>query len=344
MEFYVNREMTSRQGKAINHAYPTVFAKPTRRPAVKPTEPLSYSSFSDMLKDLEAQRLKEEESKKNVPTSLTASFKAISREQYTYANRNKTFSPGVGVYNPNWTAVKPRTTQGPRLLTQNSTPRSPQIFMPSCVQNDLDCSFPQRKSIEHSEKLGNFYEDIKRTMSNINDYNEKVEEKSKNKPDPKKITYNVQSPINFNQQVSRKKFVDEKNPPNEKRFDFSGNFSHVYSKNKKVKTFAFEKSQGRKELFAIKHTLPDYDGADHRKTKSLGEPMLEFDKMVPRKELIYTHMLETPLSIPLDQYEKAYFKQSTVRGPYKIPLMSTTTPRDDLMYKTNGAYILNIAQ
>ena len=354
MNFYKKREMSSRQGKAINNMYPSVFCDSVRRPRTKEIEPVNYSSFTDMLNELENQRIKEEEeSKRKRVDKFTSSFKAISREQYGFSTRNKTGSPKVGLYNPNWNAVRPRTTYGPRLSTKTSAVKQANIFTPICIQDDYNCN----RSITKQEKeeikiepkiepkVEAFDKTLKRTITNINEYNKNLEEKQVTRIcEPKKPMKYMKSPIKFARQLKRKDFVSETDPPNEKRFDFIMTETNAFSKNRRVKSFSFEKSEGRKDLFEHKDSLPPYDRNEEATMHRLSVSVLEFDKMVDRQELVHKHMLNNPDSIELSQYEEAYFKQSTVRGPHKIPLMSTVTPRDDSMYRVNDTYILNVPE
>ena len=326
-------EMTSRQGKAINHLYPSMFTFSKKRPKPKTANPMT-SNFSKMLEELETEKLLEQEqAKKKNPVKNSASFRAISREQHSFATRNKTGSPAVGLYNPQWTAVRPNTSRAPKLSTKHSETKEPLIFTPTCIKDDLNCTFPQRDSKDALMNFKSYNPRIKRTVSIMKDYNEKLEEKLKTKPDGKLLPKRIKSPIKFNKQLKRKEFVSVKNPPNEKRFDFVLTNSTVYSKNKKVNTFLFEKSLARKELFETKFSLPPYDKDEDLTKPNSSISVLEFDKMLVREENVLKHKLKNPDSVDLTVYEKAYYKQSTVRGLYKLPLMACITPRDDLMYR-----------
>ena len=345
--------MLSRQGQATANMYPSVFSATVRRPRVRSMEPVSFSLFSDMLAELEKERLQQEEERKNKPVELTSSFKAISREQYCFSVRNKTNAPRVGLYDPIWTAVRPRTTQGPRMRKKVTQGKEPNIFTPSCIQDDLRCtrSFSKTdKKIdqirpEDCEKPDVFDNKLKRTVTKIKEYNEKLQETHvKTVSDPKKPKKHMKSPIKFNKQIARKEFVTSKDPPNEKRFDFAGITSEVYSRNKRVNSFYFKKSQGRPELFEHRDSLPPYDRNEEATKERLNLSVLSFEKMTDRKELVHTHMLNNPDSVDLEAYESAYFKQSNVRGAFKIPTMSTVVPRDDLMYRVTDTYILNVPE
>ena len=175
-------EMTSRQGKAINHLYPSMFTFSKKRPKPKTANPMT-SNFSKMLEELETEKLLEQEqAKKKNPVKNSASFRAISREQHSFATRNKTGSPAVGLYNPQWTAVRPNTSRAPKLSTKHSETKEPLIFTPTCIKDDLNCTFPKRDSKDALMNFKSYNPRIKRTVSIMKDYNEKLEEKLKTKP------------------------------------------------------------------------------------------------------------------------------------------------------------------
>lgn len=345
MEFYHIRPMISRQGQAITNMYPSAFSHNVRRAKVKAIDPVNSANFSEMLNDLEAERLKEEEEKKNRPVELTSSFKAISREQYAFSVRNKTGSPRVGLYDPIWTAVRPRTTQGPKLKKKATHGKDPNIFTPTCIQDDLQCTRTFSKTGKKNIEVGSFDKTLKRTITNFKEYSEKLEEnKVKTHCDPQKVRKHIKSPIKFKKQLKRRDFVSAKDPPHEKRFEFTGITSQVYSRNRRVNSFSFSKSQPRKELFEPKNSLPGYDRNEEFTKERLNLSVLEFEKMTDRKELVLTHMLDNPNPVDLQVYEEAYFKQSTIRGLHKIPMMSTVVPRDDLMYRVTDTYIFNVPE
>lgn len=339
--------MASKQGRAINHMYPTLFASNIKRPKSQAQEVPPVYDFAEMLNDLEAQRLKnEEEAQKALSEQYTSSFKAVSREQRSFAYRNKTYSPCVGLYNPKWDSVKPKTSKTIRFSSKSSKKRDQQIFTPCCIENDLNCTFPRRKSSENaSPKMGTYDKKLKRTVTNIKHYNAKVNKKSETKEAiPKKPHKRVQSPIKFSLQLSRKEFVTEKDPPNEKRFDFTGSNSLVYSRNRKINSFSFEKSEERGELFCLGLSIPPYDKNEEKTMQRLDVSVMEFDKTTQRKDLLLEHQLVTPFQTELDIYDDAFMKQSNVRGPIHIPLMSTITPRDDLMYRVKDTYVYNVPE
>ncbi|OMJ90473.1 hypothetical protein SteCoe_7175 [Stentor coeruleus] len=347
MDFYKKRTMSSKQGKAINHMYPTLFAESLKRPKVQIQEPTPVYDLKEMLHDLETQRVKsEEEAQKSVSEQFTSSFKAVSRDQHSFVTRNKTGAPRVGLYNPLWASVKPRTSQALRFSSKPCKKRDPHIFTPSCIENDLNCTFPRRQSADIVKpSMGKYDKNLKRTITNIKQYNEKVKEKLHDiKEIPKKPFRRAPSPIKFSLQLSRKEFVTEKDPPNDKRFDFSGSISLVHSNNRRVKSFCFEKSEERGQLFHLGLSIPPYDKDEEKIMQRLNVSVMEFNKLTERKDLILEHQLLTPHQVDFDIYDDAFMKQSTVRGPTNLPLMSTITPRDDLMYRVKDTYAYNVPE
>lgn len=337
------RPMFSRQGKAISHMYPTYFAKPIKR-----SPPKEKEDFPDIiiegLNEESKEDIKKPSSASKIKTNMSSSFKAISRAKYEFTYRNKTESPNSTSYNPNWQAIRPRSAQAPRISNKKTKPRIKKIFTPNCLTKDLNCSFPIQTSPRNAIP-GSYIDKLKRTMSNMHDYIEKAEGKqSKTETEPIEQTLTATSFVSFEKQLTRKEFVSQKDPPHPKRFTFLGVSSNNYSKNKKVRSFLFSKSSKRKELFTLGLTIGPYKKDEEKLMPKLNTSQLDFSKMTDRKELVNEHMLQTPNSPYLKDYDKAYCKQSTVRGPFSIPLMSTTTPRDDLMYRTTEAYTLNVPE
>ena len=344
MNFYKKRQMASRQGKAINHMYPSLFASGLKRKKHELPEPEPLYDFSKMLSDIEAKKLLEQEkAQQKMSETLNYSFKAISREQQEFSTRNKSGSPRVGLYNPKWEAVRPRTDQSPRYSTKATKSKEGYLFTPNCLQNNFNCSFPRRKSVEEVPDLGQYDKKLRRTLTKKKKYDKVAKKNEKNfKEIPKKGEKYIQSPIKFNMQLGRKEFVSPKDPPNEARFSFAGCYSKVHSSNRKVRSMDFGKWEERPELFPEKLSLVPYDRNEENCMPRLDISILEFGSRPSRQDLVHTQVLETPFPVELEVYENAFFKQSTVRGPTNIPSMSSTIPRDDLMYRVNDTYIYNV--
>jgi hypothetical protein len=299
--------MFSRQGKAINHIFSTYFANPIKRP-----EPVEKSQDDQ----LNTSQIK--------PQNMSSSFKAISREQYDFTQRDRTKSPRVTFYNPKWQMTRPRSAQGPKIKQSPTKSRVKKIFLPKCVSKELVCMYPSR--IDDTNLPGPFIEKLKRTMSNLRDYSEKTEEKKKDFQE--ELAKTKESWVLFDNQLDRKDFVTDKDPPNAERFNFSPPESLNYSKNKKVSSFLMSKGTSRKELFEPGVTLGPYDKDEEKLMPRLNNSFVEFGKMPDRKELVLDHLLKNPVAPDLDKLDKAFYQQSGVRGPVKIPVMATVTSRE----------------
>jgi hypothetical protein len=344
MNFYQKRQMASKQGRAINHMYPTLFASKLKRKKQEPSDPEPVYDFSQMLSDLETKKqLEQEKADQLRGTSLTSSFRAVSREKHEFTTRNKSGSPKVGLYNPKYESTKPRIDRAPTYTTKKCEINEKLVFTPKCLDANLHCSFPRRKSAEDSNELGNFSHALRRTLTKFKKHDQAEHKNERiHKEIPKKAQKRIQSPIKFNVQVSRKAFVSEKDPPNDKRFDFNGCLSQQYSRNLKAQTYDFGKWEERKELFPSKMSLGFYERDEEKCMERLDVSILEFGKRPSRQDLVHTQVLETPFPVEFEVYEHAYFKQSNVRGPFKIPTMSSIVPRDDLMYRVKDSYVYNV--
>lgn len=166
----------------------------------------------------------------------------------------------------------------------------------------------------------------------MQDYLERVEKKSKNQSENNEKLKKIQSIISFDKQLNRKV---SNNPTIEKTTFIDTSKGHI-------RTILFEKFSSRKELFTTGLTIAPYDTDKEKLFEKVNKTQIEFNKMPSRKELLLEHMLNTPKSINLEDFEKAYSQQSNVRGAFKIPGMARVTPRDDLMYRVTEAYNLNI--
>ena len=297
----------SRQGKATTHMY-TEFSKgPKKRPPPKTFEPVKLSDLKSMLHDLEKNRLEEENQAKNKPKPLTSSFRAISRDSYSFAFRNRTDSPKVGNYSPRFAVVEPRATHTYKLVNHTSVPKERVVFVPSCFDH-LSCSFPNRKTEDINKHT-------KRNTLSLTQYNNFIEEKQKTDTTiPKKVTERLILPLAFDIQRPRQEFVKESDPPNEKRFDYIDNNSPISTKHSKVPSLPFSKFLPRKELFEEKLSLPPYEANKEVTQRRLSTSILNFSKMTSRKPLVLEHMLKTPAALENEKIQTAYSFQSTVRG------------------------------
>lgn len=335
MEIVKNEVLFSRQGKATVHQFVNLNFAPKREPKIKEIDPLPASGIKGLFDKLQKEIEDEDKRIANMPKKLTPSFMAVSRNERDHAFRNKTESPKVGRYSPRFAVIDPRINQAPKIMQKIGSPRKQKIFLPACISHELSCAFPG----EHP-KPDHFDHNLNRTISHLEDYQERV---SKNPiPTPIKLTYRIQSPINLNIQKPRDPFVNPESPPNESRFNFYHTSSAHYSKHRRARTVNFGKMISRKSLHENTSVSPGpYNRNEEALMPRLNLTMMEFDKNLPRKPLVYEHLLRTPFSPDLEKLDKAFFKQSSIRGAYKIPSMQSVSPRDDMMYKTTEAYMLN---
>lgn len=338
MDLQLQPSLFSRQGKATSHMHPEFSTGPKPRPKAKVIEPVKISDLPSMLTELEEKRLQLETDAKSKPKPLTSSFRAISREEYEFAFRNRTESPRVGNYTPRFTVIEPRATHTLKLVKASSVPKERVIYLPACLNNN-SCSLANRTK-EHIHNKS-----IKREPRPLRRFEEAIKELHKNKPqDAEKPKERIKLPISFDKQRNRPEFVKESDPPNEKRFQFVENDSFVNSKHKRIQSLPFDKNISRKDFFETKESLSPYDVNKEFTLKKLSLTVMDFAKMSPRKPLVLEHMLSTPVQIEDDKISAAYMRQSVVRGGQKLPLMHTVTPRDDIMYRTTGQYVLNVPE
>jgi hypothetical protein len=289
--------------------YPEFSTGPKPRPKSKFVEPVKLSDLKSMLTDLEQKRVQSENDQKNKPKPLTSSFRAISRDNYAFAFRNRTESPKVGNYSPRFVVVEPRATHTLALVKHSSVPKERLIYLPACL-NNYSCNLSNRTK-ENFHNKG-----IKRNGKKLNEFESNVKDFQKKEPkDPVKPAERLRLPISFDKQKERPLFVKDSDPPHEKRFDFvESRESLVNSKHKRVQSLPFDKNIPRKEFFELQESLSPYDANKEFTLKKLSLTVMDFGKTTPRKPLILDHMIKTPVQIEDEKINTAFLKQSTVRG------------------------------
>ena len=325
MEVLQRELFFSKQGKTSAHNHSILFAGKKKRP--KPKELNIIDPYDEeVLSKIGIRENKETKVKVVKPDST---FRAVSREKRELAFRNKTDSPMVGLYTPKYSAVDARVNQGPIFKTHSHKPRKVTLEVPNCLNAQLMCTFPKHNRCKPREILT-----ITEVQTKIK--SRKVNTKAEPAPFIRKV--------NFKLQTARKPFVSPQDPPSEERFLHVETSSFVLSKNKRPKTVSFSKMLSRQELIEVKQNVGPYEVNENQIRPRSGLDVLNFKLMGERKPLIIKERLVTPDSPALDVLDRAYFKQSNVRGSYKIPKISTVSPRDDSMYKTTEAYSLNLSK
>ena len=289
--------------------HPEFSSGPKRRPEPKIVEPVKMSELKLMLADLEKNRLDEETAEKCKAKPLTSSFKAISREAYEFAFRNRTDSPKVGNYSPRFTVVERRATHTLKLVKHTSAPKQRIIYVPSCM-NPNTADFHSRDRNNAVNKV------IKRNALTLNEFYSKTGEMEQNyRGEVKKTAERLIGPMDFGKQKPREEFVRSTDPPHEKRFDFVDNASLVNSSHRRVPSLPFTKILSRKNLFEEREVcLSPYDVNKECTQKRISTTVLDFSKMSPRKPLILEHMVKTPAQLEDLRLQAAYVQQSNVRG------------------------------
>ncbi len=122
------------------------------------------------------------------------------------------------------------------------------------------------------------------------------------------------APIDFGLQISRKPFVEPGKPPHEKRFSVDIQNSMVMSRNKRLRTVSFDKMLSRKELIDPRRSVGPYDAKETLVRVRDSKDILDFNRMLSRKPILNLHHLQTPASPDLEAFDKAFNKQSIIRG------------------------------
>ena len=311
--------MCSRQGKATVHMHCILFSGHRRKARTRSEENSVDKPLTEILADLEKQRLNEEKESKNVKPTPT--FRSISREQHEFATRNRTNSPRVGKYEPKYHLGKPRSDLAPRFSVSKTTPKSKRILVPSCFHNSLDCSYPggfykakpegdQAASPESPMKHSRVF---RHTMSDFNDYQKMVDVHEKQiTPIAEKPKLNKKTAIDFNKQMDRPQFVKSTDPPNPERFAFVEPTSPMISINKRPRVVDMSAYRERHELFGTCENSSMYDDCKEKLIPKLSRLVIPFDKMIGRKELVHEHMLKTPFSPEYSRLENAF--RSTIKA------------------------------
>ena len=345
MELLKNEVVYSRPGKAAKLTNLTTASK--KRPKARELDLVAVKDMKEMLEQV--QKENEEHAaalrEKNKPKP-SASFQNVSRETYFHAFRNRTESPRVGRYFPKKEYVMPRVDHAIPYKEPDTSPRPKRMFIPNCLKDDLNCSLKNRKlKGVHMTTSEGFNDKLNRTISNVDEYHQRVENKnSKWSPVPKKVEPRILSARKFELQRTRDPFVTSKDPPNENRFSFYQCTSMNYARNKRVNNIYFEKVSDRKELYPEKHSPGPYDKEEQKLMRRLDTHITEFFKAASRQPNLVKQSLTTPKPLPASTYDNAHFRLSGTRGAFKIPSMKTTAPRDDLMYRTIEMYNLNVPE
>jgi hypothetical protein len=304
------------------------------------------------------KKLKEEAIAKesNKRPELTQAFKAISREKYETTTRNRTEPPNLGYYNPKWSVVKPRTDAAPK-YSQETTARDHLSTCLDCsdmpssnsITDQTLCShiypkggtreFSPRKDVSEDNSVNRTSIENRLRRDTYNDFSGKANIQQLSSGTPR---LKLKSALDFSIQTKREEFVKESDPPHAERFSFMEPHSLALSTNRKSVQFDFSKVRGRSEAPPVNWSTATYNPNKEAVQPKTGKHVLMFSKRPERLANINLHSLSTPRAAEWSTLEKSL--KLTMKSPQNIPVMKTTTPRDDLMYRTTERYSSNVPE
>ena len=329
MDAYIRTNFFSRQGKATKHLFNSFKGGHSR----------SYDLNDEVIRDpinpakLLEKLLKErnDEAKGKEKSISPSSF--FRSKGHDFSN-DSSDAPGAGHYSPVFTALDSRLNQGPKYHKPSVNKRKAKIFLPSCLNNELQC-----KSND-TEPYGIIDRHLNRTVHTVEEYETKVSQLRSLTPIPEKPYCKVISPIQFAIQKPRDPFVKPDSGPNEKRFSYTPSKLDILQRFKRPESVDFSKMSFRVDKPSNVSAGPYNKNLEYVMPK-LSKNVPDFSKQLERKALVLEHILKTPNSPDLITYNSAFTKQGNYKGPKKLPLMKTLTARDDSMYKVTEAYSLN---
>lgn len=329
MDAYIRSDFFSRQGKATKHLFNGFKTgehrelSQTEAPSMQKIDPLK------LLEKVTKERLEAERSR-NKSTSPSSFFKSISRD-FTLPTSE---SPGAGHYFPKYSVLDSRVNQGPKYFKPKKNKKIAKVYLPGCLNMDLKCRAAK------SNPYGLMDPFLLRTVHNYEDHKLKVEEIRSLTPIPEKLKSKIIAPISFALQKPREPFVKLDSGPNEKRFDYNPSKVEMSFKFQRPQSVDFSKMSERQN-YPVRSLPGPYEVNADLIMPKLVINVPDFSKQINRKPLHLEHLLNSPESPNLPKYTMAYNKQGNVKGPKKLPLMHTTTARDDSMYRVTEAYSLN---
>ena len=258
-------------------------------------------------------------------SSCSPSFLAISRAQTDHLARNRTQSPSPGHYHPNYHIGKARTDASPTYHKELTETRHPRLHVPLCL-TQITTSYPGHR--RSASKPSEAFDDLtKRVTVDLSEFERTVEEVESSHPSslpappPTKGLVPLSSPLVWPTNSAPSRFQHAKG----------------LSVTAHVPIVNFSKSTERKALF---QTLPspDYRPVTHLIRQRSPQP-LSFAKRPGRKSLALDHMMRTPPQSQVVGLERGWKALQSQSG--KGVRMEAITPRDDVMYRTNGEYVRN---
>ena len=326
MDNYIRSQFFSRQGKATKHLFNS-FKSSSHRELEPKAEPSSISiNPTQLLEKLIKDRNQDELTKNS--QSPSSFFKVVGRD----FSLSESSSPGAGHYYPNYSYLDARVNQGPKYFKPTVNKKIPKIYLPGCLNENLQCRVPK------SDPYGEVSPGLNRTVHSVEEYETKIGTLRSFTPIPEKLQSKVASPIKFSVQKPRDPFIKSDSGPHEKRFDYFPSKKDMSLKFERPQSVDFGKMSPRID-YPVKSTTGPYDKNPEYTMPKLVKNVPDFAKQIKRKPLVLEHILRNPDFPDLKKYDKAFQKLGNVKGPKKLPLMSTVTARDDSMYKSTDAYV-----
>ena len=260
-------------------------------------------------------------------SSLSPSFLSISREQAIYQSRNRTESPSPGHYHPNYDVSRLRTDSCPVYDRSTALKRPQRLHVPVCMTH-INTSYPRHKRSETVPLVG-LDGMMKRVTVDLGEFTRTVEREESRYVGGEKGEAGGKGLVAMDVQLDRKDVAVKQT-----RCEI-GRTIPVVASHQPIPDFS--KSTQRKELFQPR-PLPDYRPQTHLTRRRSPQP-LSFTQRPGRKGLALSHMMTTPPQINLNQLEKGWKALESQKG--KNFRLETMSPRDDIMYRTNGEYVRN---
>ena len=157
-------------------------------------------------------------------------------------------------------------------------------------------------------------------------------------PIPETLSPRVAGVRDFSKVKSREPIVTQPGSP--ERFEFTYPESYVLSSNKRPPAVSFEKSSERNYPLKLGLPIGSYNRNEEKTIPRLNKLVPSFNKMKGRTTQVLEHIAKNPQSPPLTRLQRAFECQA--KSSQKIPKMATLSSRDDLMYRTNEGYKLNV--
>ena len=127
MEFLCTGALFSRQGRATLHQFPGLYLGPKKAPVAGPPKEGGVTDLPEPA------------------AQLSYSFRAVSRDQRSFAFRNKTEAPKSTQYRPRFEVISRRTDQSPTYHPDPVQSKPRPVCLPGCLDKSLTCTHGSKK-------------------------------------------------------------------------------------------------------------------------------------------------------------------------------------------------------